>query len=55
MTVARWEAGVPRLRVGGVYEDEPPRRPDAKARLVAIVLVICLLLGVAPFIAALFF
>jgi len=36
-------------------DDDQPRRTDLRTKIVAAVLVLCLIAGVAPFLAALFF
>lgn len=36
-------------------DDDAPRRTDLRTRIVAAVLVLCLIAGVAPFLAALVF
>ena len=45
----------PRLTLGGMNgDDDAPRPRDHRTRLVAMVLVVVLILGVAPFLLALF-
>ncbi|WP_269813888.1 hypothetical protein [Jiangella endophytica] len=36
-------------------DDDAPRRTDARTKIVAVVLILCLIAGVAPFLAALVF
>ncbi|SDT66028.1 MULTISPECIES: hypothetical protein [Jiangella] len=36
-------------------DDDAPRRPDVRKKIVAAVLILCLVAGVAPFLAALIF
>jgi hypothetical protein len=38
-----------------MHSDHTPRRTDARSKLVAIVLILCLVAGVAPFALALVF
>ncbi|WP_275261789.1 hypothetical protein [Jiangella aurantiaca] len=36
-------------------DDDAPRRPDLRKQITAAVLILCLIAGVAPFLAALIF
>lgn len=42
--------------MGAMYEDDDtPRRTDPRTKLVAIVLILCLIAGAAPFLMSLIF
>jgi len=54
--IPRPKADPARRTLGAMNEpDDVPRRPDLRVRVVAIVLILCLVATVAPFLASLVF